>query len=379
MTRAGVWYRSSAQTEPVNAGEGYFCLRLVQAQVVTSRPGWFTSLLTGSQGVKQIFASMQFAYGPTSLQSPIAWGEVRPEKPRLPQSRLQVTPWLPVVTRSGAPVQPTLAVMLRTLPVSGGGILGALHVLAERAASAGALAGIAQATDVIFTYQDVFEQVFSAFTPRKSTPTSVAFDLATGDQAQQVRFSKYLLVTDAEAKLQRTRQGKVETFRWDEWEKHLTVPGEGSTSPYVVWTDTGEPLIETSFLLFEIAVQPRFFRDFESVHAAPELYKTIYKLVVMPLTSALEGKQDPQEIAATLRVHLDQLREWLWNEQPGISMRDIETICKVVAAKAMADAGVGAEASVKLVNLGLEPSRPGLDAAKRPALHRVKGWVVEED
>ena len=390
MTRAGAWYRSSEQTEPVQAGQGYFCVRMVQAQLVTGRPGWFTSLLTGNKGTRQIFACMQFGYGDTSLQSPIAWGEVQPDKPRLPQNRLQVTPWLPVVTKAGAPLQPKLSVMLRSVPVTGGGILSALRMLAEHAATAGPLATFAQSTDVVFTYQDLFEQVFGAFTPQKTTPTSVTFDLAAGDRAQEVRFSRYLLVTDADAKLQRTRNGKTESFRWDEWEQHLKVPGEGSTSPYVVWSDTGEPVTEVSFVLLAIDTLPQFFSDFESVHAAPELYKTIYKLVVMPLTSALEGKTDEAEIATTLRTHLDQLREWLWAEQAGISMRDIETICKVVADKALADSGVAEITPEKghprspfpweVQAMGMPEAMPGVEFPEsarpeaRPGLHRVEGW-----
>ncbi len=377
MTRAGVWYRSLQQTEPVTAGEGYFCLRLVQAQIISSRPGWFSSLFTGDRGTRQIFACMQFAYGDTGVQAPIAWGEITPEKPLLPQNRVQVTPWLPVVTRAGAPLQPNLSVILRSVPLTSGGILSALHLLADRASSAGPLSTFAQTTDVIFTFQDLFEQIFGSFTPQATTPTGVTFDLASGGELQQVRFSKYLLITDADAKLQRTRAGKTETFRWDEWEQRLAIPGEGSTSPYVTWRDTGEPVREVSFLLFEISTLPRFFRDFESVHAAPGLYKTIYKLVVMPLTSALEGQTEEPAIAATLRMHLDQLREWLWNEQPGISMRDIETICKVVADKALTDSGARLAMSTKFTTLedlpGAQfPEEPRPD--QRPSLHQITRW-----
>ncbi len=382
MSQAGVWYRATAQADPVSAGEGYFCLRLVQAQVISSRPGWFTSLFTGDRGTKQIFACMQFAYGDTGLQAPIAWGEIKPDRPRLPQSRLQVTPWLPVVTKAGAPLQPNLSVMLRSVPLTSGGILSALHMLAERACSAGPLATFAQSTDIVFTYQDLFEQIFGAFTPRKTTPTSVTFDVATGGGDQQVRFSKYLLITDAGAKLQRTRAGKLETFRWDEWEKHLTVPGEESVSPYVVWTDTGDPVKEVSFVLFEIDTMPRFFRDFESVQAAPGLYRTIHKLVVMPLTNSLEGKTDQQEIAATQRMHLDQLREWLWIEQPGISMRDIETICKVVAEKALQDSGVVPSFTIQWTYPKSVPGACFADDVQpdqRPGLHRIERWATEEE
>ena len=382
LTRAGVWYRSTAQTDAVAAGEGYFCLRLVQAQIISGRPGWFTSLFTGNRGTKQIFACMQFAYGDTAVQAPLAWGEITPDKPRLPQNRVQVTPWLPVVTKAGAPLQPNLSVILRSVPVTSGGILSALHLLAERAATAGPLASFAQSTDVIFTFQDLFEQVFGAFTPQRTTPTGVTFDLATGGGTGPVRFSKYLLVTDADAKLQRSRRGKTETFRWDEWEQHLTVPGEASASPYVVWSDTGDPVQEVSFVLFEIDTRSRFFGSLENVQAAPALYKTIYKLVVMPLTTALEGKTDKQEIAATLRMHLDQLREWLWNEQPGISMKDIETICKLVAEKALVDSGAAESFSIKMTDPNGVPGAQfpeGVRPEARPALHKVEAWKVEEE
>lgn len=381
MHRAGVWYRSLAETDPVRAGEGYFSLRMVQAQLVSSRPGWLTSLLTGAQGAKHVFVSMQFAYGDTSFQAPVAWGEVRPDRPRLPQTRLQCSPWLPVVTKAGAPVQPKLAVVVRTATLTGGGILSALHLLAERAAEAGPLASFASSASTFFTYQDVFEQVFGAFSPRQTTPTAVAFDLALSHQAEGIRFSKYLLITDAGSRLERRRQGRVETFPWEEWEQRLKIPGEGSVSPYLTWADTGEPVSEVSFVLFEVQTLPRFFSDYESLHSAAELYKTIYKLVLMPLTTALRGLEDEQEIADVLRAHLDQLREWLWTEQPGISMKDCETICRVVGEKALQDAGLAPRFTVKTwpSQEGLPGSRypESVDPGTRPGLHAVPGWRAE--
>ncbi|HEY3397749.1 MAG TPA: hypothetical protein VGM19_08860 [Armatimonadota bacterium] len=339
INRAGLWFRSAAQTEPVNAGEGYFAVRLVQAQLTPTRPGWLTSLFTGNKGAKDLFVTLQLDYGENSFQTPVAWGEVRPDRPRLPQMRLQCTPWLPVITKSGAPLQPKLKISLRTVPVANGGILPALRTLAERATSSEVLGSFAAAGSPLFTYQDIFEGVFGSLGPAQAVPMAVNFEVSADTQMKEMRFARYLLITDAGNQLSRKVNGVEQTYKWEDWEKYLKVPAEGSTSPYITWADTGEPVTEPSFILLEVRTLPHFFSDLSSVQSAPELWKTLHKLVLAPLTTSLRGSTTTEEAQEALRAHLDQLREWLWSEQAGISMKDIETICTVVGDRAIDQSG----------------------------------------
>lgn len=367
------WYCSTARTETVAAGDGYFSLRMVQAQVSSSRPSWLRQMLFGDRGDRDAVISLRLDYDTNGILAPVAWGQVAPGQPWLPQSQLQCTPWLPVVTRVGAPIEPRITVLLRNTVRTQGGALPVLNSIAQQATASAAMSGLTTATAPYLLYQDLFERVFRIFT-HKETPVEATFELASGSSPRETNYARYFLVTDVDSRLERTRLGRRESFPWQEWEQHLAVPGPGSANQRVVWADSGEPVLSTSFVLFEVRTLPHFITDLNDLTAAAGLYKTIDKLVLAPLTAALI-KTDPADeelIRDLLSQHLTYLREWLYAEQSGLSIRDIQTICDLVGKLALKNAGISTKG---IWTLSPGPQAPDftLPGASFPVETRIDG------
>ena len=215
-----------------------------------------------------------------------------------------------------------------------------LSDLAKDATAVTGLGGLALAAAPCLTYQGIFERVFSAF-QHDDTPMEATFALATGEQGQ-TQFTRYLMITDAGSSLQRMRNGQRETYRWEDWQNYLTVPSATSVDPRLTWTDTGDPFQGTSFVLLEVCSAPHRFNTLEDLQTSGTLFRTIQKLFLPPLTFQLDwtDKNNPTAVKAILRQNLSQLRDWLLDNEPGLSMRDITIVCNLVGEAALEASGL---------------------------------------
>ena len=343
---SAIWVYSSAETEPVTIGEGYFAVRMLQAQVQVRRDGWFQRLYTGPVAGTEAFVSLAFEYGRDSWQVPIAWGEVTAANPRLPQSMTHCTPWIPLHTDYGAPLQAKMSVAVRSVAKREGGVVNTLGMLAQKATAASIPSGLSEVAARMFSYQDIFQEAFTAAQPEKEgTPLGAEFEIPQSISPEgTTRFRRYLLIVDPVSRLTRIQadaarpRGRRQTFEWQDWDKHLKVPAYDSSSPYLCWADTGKLLENASFILLEVKTLPRFFTNLDSLQRSPELYRTISKLILTPLTKSLRAAVASEADALEpMERHLSQLRDWLWDEHASISAKDIETICMLVGRKARAD------------------------------------------